>query len=176
MADAVGIVKSLFPTARITSTKRSPTSRLGMANPRSYHNIGRAIDIAPIPGVKFKDYMNSVRNAFKDAGIDIVEAIEEVGKGRSKHATGDHWHIAYSAPKKAPKAPNAAPKQVSAETTRPTSSSAQVAKVEATDMPEAPDFDMEAETESNFASLLAGLGKKKRKSTKKTPGILDGLF
>lgn len=164
MGDAVSIVKSLFPTARITSTKRSPTSRLGMANPRSYHNIGRAIDIAPIPGVKFKDYMNSVSNAFKDAGIEIVEAIEEVGKGRSKHATGDHWHIAYSAPKKAAKAPEKAPEAAP--------------KVEASEgkAPEAPVFDMEAETESNFASLLAGLGKKKRKGKKKLPGILDGLL
>lgn len=165
MGEAVSIVKSLFPTARITSTKRSPTSRLGMANPRSYHNIGRAIDIAPIPGVKFKDYMNSVSNAFKDAGIEIVEAIEEVGKGRSKHATGDHWHIAYSAPKKAAKAPEKAPDATS--------------KVEApgeVKAPEAPDFDMEAETESNFASLLAGLGKKNRKGKKKLPGILDGLL
>lgn len=164
MGDAVSIVKSLFPTARITSTKRSPTSRLGMANPRSYHNIGRAIDIAPIPGVKFKDYMNSVSNAFKDAGIEIVEAIEEVGKGRSKHATGDHWHIAYSAPKKAAKAPEKAPE------------AAPKVKAPEGKAPEAPDFDMEAETESNFASLLAGLGKKKRKGKKKLPGILDGLF
>lgn len=164
MADAVSIVKSLFPTARITSTKRSPTSRLGMANPRSYHNIGRAIDIAPIPGVKFKDYLTSVKSAFKDAGIELVEAIEEVGKGRSKHATGDHWHIAYSAPKKAAKSPEKAPEAAP--------------KVEAPEAkaPEAPDFDMEAETESNFASLLAGLGKKKRKGKKKLPGILDGLF
>lgn len=39
-------------------------------------------------------------------------------------------------------------------------------------------FDVEGETESSFASLLAkiGMGGKKRKSTKKTPGILDGLF
>lgn len=164
MGDAVSIVKSLFPTARITSTKRSPTSRLGMANPRSYHNIGKAIDIAPIPGVKFKDYLTSVKSAFKDAGIELVEAIEEVGKGRSKHATGDHWHIAYSAPKKAAKAPEKAPEAAP--------------KVEAPEdkAPEAPDFDMEAETESNFASLLAGLGKKKRKGKEKLPGILDGLF
>ena len=39
-------------------------------------------------------------------------------------------------------------------------------------------FDVEGETESNFASLLAkiGIGGRKRKSTKKAPGILDGLF
>ena len=39
-------------------------------------------------------------------------------------------------------------------------------------------MDLEADTESNFASLLAkiGIGKKKRKTAKKAPGILDGLF
>jgi len=168
MSDAVNLVKSLFPTARVTSTRRSPTSVLGRKNPRSYHNIGRAIDIAPIPGVTFKDYLSSVRGAFKDAGIDIVEALEEVGKGRSKYATGDHWHIAYSAPKaskpavKAPETVNIAP-----------------AEAKGVDIPEAPDFDVEGATEENFASLLAKIGtggKKKRKPKNKLPGILDGLF
>lgn len=45
--------------------------------------------------------------------------------------------------------------------------------------PYTPDpMDLEADTESNFASLLAkiGIGKKKRKTAKKAPGILDGLF
>lgn len=38
--------------------------------------------------------------------------------------------------------------------------------------------DVEAETESNFASLLSkiGMGAKRKRQTKKTPGILDGLF
>ena len=39
--------------------------------------------------------------------------------------------------------------------------------------------DVEAETESNFASLLAKIGvggKTKRSTKKKSPGILDGLF
>lgn len=168
MADAVNLVKSLFPTARVTSTKRSPTSVLGRKNPRSYHNIGKAIDIAPIPGIKFKDYVSSVRSAFKDAGLDLVETIEEVGKGRSKHATGDHWHIAYTSGSKAPKAAVKAPKPD------------QMASVdvEKPDMPDAPDFDLEAETESNFASLLSkiGAGKKKRSTKRKMPGILDGLI
>lgn len=164
MSDAVNLVKSLFPTARVTSTKRSPTSVLGRKNPRSYHNIGRAIDIAPIPGIKFKDYVSSLKNA----GLDVVEAIEEVGKGRSKHATGDHWHIAYTTGSKAPKAAVKAPK------------ADQMASVdvEKPDMPDAPDFDIEAETESNFASLLSkiGAGKKKRSTKRKMPGILDGLI
>lgn len=164
MSDAVNLVKSLFPTARVTSTKRSPTSILGRKNPRSYHNIGKAIDIAPIPGIKFKDYVSSLKNA----GLDVVEAIEEVGKGRSKHATGDHWHVAYATGSKAPKAAVKAPK------------AAQMASVdvEKPDMPDAPDFDLEAETESNFASLLSkiGAGKKKRSTKRKMPGILDGLI
>lgn len=40
-------------------------------------------------------------------------------------------------------------------------------------------IDVEAETESNFASLLAKIGvggKKKRSTKKKTPGILDGIL
>jgi len=162
MSDAVNIVKTLFPTARITSTKRSPSSALGRANPRSYHNIGKAIDIAPIPGIKFKDYVRSL----KGAGLDIVEAKEEVGKGRSKHATGDHWHIAYSGGMNAPKAPEKAPEGV------------KMASVEADtpDMPKAPEFDVAAATEENFASLLAGLGKKKRSKKAKPMGILAGLI
>jgi len=162
MTDVPGIVKSLFPTARITSTKRSPMSALGRANPRSYHNIGQAIDIAPIPGVKFEDYVTSLRNA----GVQIIEAKNEVGKGRSKHATGDHWHIAYAPTKKAPKAPVKAPEAVKMAS----------AKMDTPDMPDAPDFDLEAETESQFASLLAGIGKKKRKKKTKPMGILAGLI
>jgi len=40
-------------------------------------------------------------------------------------------------------------------------------------------IDVEAETESNFASLLAKIGiggKKKRSTKKKLPGILDGIL
>lgn len=174
MPDAVNLVKSLFPTARVTSTKRSPTSVLGRKNPRSYHNIGKAIDIAPIPGIKFKDYVSSLKNA----GLDVVEAIEEVGKGRSKHATGDHWHVAYATGSKAPKAAVKAPKDVVQPPKADQMASVDVEKPEKPDMPDAPDFDLEAETESNFASLLSkiGAGKKKRSTKRKMPGILDGLI
>lgn len=163
MKDVPGLVQSLFPTARITSTYRSPSSALGRANPRSYHNINQAIDIAPIPGIKFKDYVTSLRNA----GVNIVEALEEVGAKRSKHATGNHWHIAYEPDVVSPKPPVKAPEEVkmaSAETDTP-------------DAPDVPKFDVAAETESNFASLLAGLGKKKSKGKKAKPiGILAGLI
>lgn len=162
MSDVVKLVKSLFPTARITSTKRSPSDPLSRANPRSYHIQGKAIDIAPIPGVKFKDYVMSLENA----GLKIIEKKEEVGKGRSKHATGDHWHIAYEEVAPKPKAPAKAPEEVKMAST----------EMDTPDMPDAPDFDIEAETESNFASLLAGLGKKKRSKKSKPMGILAGLI
>jgi len=44
------------------------------------------------------------------------------------------------------------------------------------DMPKAPEFDIAGATEENFASLLAGLGKKKRSEKSKPMGILDGLI
>lgn len=83
-------IQQTFPGVRITSTKRDPNSALGRANPRSYHNVGQAVDVAPIPGVSFEQYVSTL----KQSGVPIVEAIDEV-KHPSKHATGPHWHIAY---------------------------------------------------------------------------------
>lgn len=56
---------------------------------------------------------------------------------------------------------------------RPARKAAQVAKVETPYTPK--QIDIDAETESNFASLLAGLGKKK-KGKKKAMGILAGII
>lgn len=70
-------------------------------------------------------------------------------------------------------APNVAPKVARSEPGKPLTMKLDEPK------PYTPEpMDLEADTESNFASLLAkiGIGGKKRKSTKKTPGILDGLF
>lgn len=78
-----------FPGARVTSGKRDPNSRLGRANPRSFHNIGQAWDVAPIPGMTFDQY----RDRVKQDGWNVREAIDEV-KNPSRHATGPHWHVA----------------------------------------------------------------------------------
>jgi len=78
-----------FPGVRVTSTKRNPNSPLGRANPRSYHNIGQAVDIAPIPGMNFNDYVNRVKQDY-----NVLEARDEVNNP-SSHATGPHWHLAY---------------------------------------------------------------------------------
>lgn len=90
VADAKTVARSLFPNIAITDHKRDPNSALGKANPGSWHNkSGAAIDVKPIPGMSFQQYVKR----YRDAGYEILEARNEVGKGRSPHATGDHWHI-----------------------------------------------------------------------------------
>ena len=84
------VIEDLFPDAQITDDLRDPNSDLGKKNPSSYHvGTDGAVDIRPIPGMTFDEFVNTV----KAEGYDVVEAIDETGKGRSKHATGPHWHI-----------------------------------------------------------------------------------
>lgn len=82
-------LSTAFPGVRVTSSKRDPNSRLGRANPKSFHNIGMAWDVAPIPGMTFDQYKSRV----EQDGWNVREAIDEV-KNPSKHATGPHWHMA----------------------------------------------------------------------------------
>lgn len=90
VADAKAVARDLFPNIAITSGRRDPSSALGRANPKSFHNsTDAAIDVKPIPGMSFSDYVKR----YRDAGYTILEARNEVGKGRSPHATGDHWHV-----------------------------------------------------------------------------------
>lgn len=83
------VIGQLFPNARITSGYRGPEHPLSKKNPKSYHarSVG-AVDIAPIPGMTFEQYIARIR----DAGYKIIEARDEV-KNPSKHATGPHWHV-----------------------------------------------------------------------------------
>lgn len=90
VSDAASVAKSLFPGVEITQQRRDPNSSLGKANPNSWHNkSGAAIDVRPIKGMTFAQYVKR----FADAGYTILEAKNEVGAGRSKWATGDHWHV-----------------------------------------------------------------------------------
>lgn len=83
------MISSLFPNARITSGYRGPNDPLSLKNPSSYHATTQgAVDIAPIPGMTFDQYVSAIRNA----GYRIVEARDEV-KNPSKYATGPHWHV-----------------------------------------------------------------------------------
>lgn len=86
-------LKQLVPGAVQTSGARAENDPLSLKNPSSYHSVkngGRAIDVAPIKGMTFDQYVQR----WRDAGFTVVEALEEVGSKRSPHATGDHWHIA----------------------------------------------------------------------------------
>lgn len=102
VASPLDILHQLYPSARVTSTRRDPNSPLGRANPRSYHNIGQAFDVAPIPGVRFGDYVNSL----KSNGVNVVEALDEATHPLP-HTTGPNWHIAFGgasvAPQKKPR-------------------------------------------------------------------------
>ena len=83
------MIGQLFPNARITSGYRGPNDPLSKKNPTSYHASTKgAVDIAPIPGVSFNEYIAGIRRA----GYKIIEARDEV-KNPSKNATGPHWHV-----------------------------------------------------------------------------------
>lgn len=89
VSDGSAIVQGLFPEARITQVRRDPNSALGRANPSSYHNrTAAAVDVAPIPGMTFDQFIGRIR----DAGHSIIESRDEVANP-SSHATGPHWHV-----------------------------------------------------------------------------------
>ena len=82
------MARQLFPNARVTSGYRPPDHPLSKANPKSWHTRSRAaVDVAPIQGMTFNDYLNRYRNA----GYGIIESRDEVANP-SRHATGPHWH------------------------------------------------------------------------------------
>lgn len=87
------VIEGLFPEAVVTDDVRDPNSKLGRANPGSYHvKSDEAVDVRPIPGMTFEEFIQQI----EDAGYTIIEAInEDEGSGgkRSAHATGNHWHV-----------------------------------------------------------------------------------
>ncbi len=88
--NGVQVTQALYPQARVTSGYRAPDDPLSKANPKSWHtNSHAAVDVAPIKGMSFDEYLQG----YRDAGYQIIEAKNEVGDGRSAHATGDHWHV-----------------------------------------------------------------------------------
>ena len=83
------MIANLFPDARITSGYRGSDNPLSKSNPSSYHARTKgAVDIAPIAGMTFEQYIARIRKA----GYRIVEARDEV-RNPSKDATGPHWHV-----------------------------------------------------------------------------------
>jgi hypothetical protein len=98
VSDAGGIARSLFPDVQVTQVRRDPNSSLGKKNPKSWHNrSGAAVDVAPIEGMTFQQYVQR----YRDAGYTILEARDEVANP-SKHATGPHWHVVLGGGPKGP--------------------------------------------------------------------------
>ena len=92
--DGVAVVRSVYPAAVVTSNYRPADHPLSKANPTSWHTKSHAaVDVKPIAGMTFSQYLQG----FQDAGYRIIEAKNEVGAGRSAHATGDHWHVVLGA-------------------------------------------------------------------------------
>lgn len=90
VSDGRNTLAAILPEARITSGYRPADHPLSRANPRSYHTRTRAaVDIAPIPGMTFEQ----AKQRIQSAGYGLIEALNETGGGRSRHATGDHWHF-----------------------------------------------------------------------------------
>jgi hypothetical protein len=84
------IIERIFPgVVHVTEDVRDPKSRLGRANPGSYHNKSQnAVDVRPIPGMTFNQFLTQI----KQSGHEIIEARDEVNNP-SGHATGPHWHV-----------------------------------------------------------------------------------
>lgn len=83
------VIGELFPNAQVTSGYRGPEHPLSKKNPRSYHaSTAGAVDVRPISGVTFEQYLARIRQA----GYRIIEARDEV-RNPSKNATGPHWHV-----------------------------------------------------------------------------------
>lgn len=89
VTNAGAIVSQLYPSAQITSTRRDPNSALGRANPNSWHNTtGAAVDVRPIPGMTFNQYVSGIRAR----GYQIIEARDEVTRP-ARDTTGPNWHV-----------------------------------------------------------------------------------
>ena len=81
---------------QVTGGRRDPNSRLGRANPKSWHNRGQlydegfgAFDVRPRKDMTFDQF----RQKAEADGWNVREAIDEV-KNPSRHATGPHRHMA----------------------------------------------------------------------------------
>lgn len=98
LASLLGTIRNLYPQARVTSGYRGPDNPLTRRNPASFHALGspsdpRAVDVAPIPGVTFGDYVSSV----KKAGVPVAQAFDEASHP-FPWTTGPNWHLATGNP------------------------------------------------------------------------------
>lgn len=93
LSSLLATIQKLYPQARVTSGYRGPNNPLTQAHPGSFHAQGNpedpgAVDVAPIPGVDFNQYVNSI----KRAGVPVAQAFDEQ-KHPFSWTTGPNWHI-----------------------------------------------------------------------------------
>ena len=89
VANGVAALQSVLPGARVTSGYRGPNHPLSQKNPSSFHaRTKAAVDIVPIKGMTFEQARAKLAQQYT-----LIEAINETGNGRTKNATGDHWHF-----------------------------------------------------------------------------------
>lgn len=89
--NAKSVAEKLFPGATVTSWKRRP-GQAGKAGDKSWHvKSGAAIDVAPIKGMTFEQYVQK----YRDAGYNVIEWIDETDPATAKQtgSTGPHWHV-----------------------------------------------------------------------------------
>jgi hypothetical protein len=93
LTSLLATIHGIYPQARVTSGYRGPNDPLTQRNPRSMHAMGspddpRAVDVAPIPGVNFDQYVSSI----KKAGVPVAQAFDEASHP-FPWTTGPNWHI-----------------------------------------------------------------------------------
>lgn len=85
---ATQFLMAQWPNAVRTGGDRTPERNAEVnGSPTSHHLRGNAIDVRPIPGVTFEQFVQR----YRDAGFNILEAKDET---RQTQGTGPHWHIA----------------------------------------------------------------------------------
>lgn len=95
--DVPTAIKRMFPGVKVTSFKRTRIEQDALiasgatAAKNSHHLDGHAIDVKPIDGMTFNDYVKTLRAN----GVNVIEALDETGKGKGQ-GTGAHWHVAWA--------------------------------------------------------------------------------
>lgn len=90
IGNANEVARQLFPGVHVTSWKRG-AGGAGSATSHHKDGVGAAVDVAPIKGMTFDQYVQK----YRDAGYNIIEWIDETDAETRKKTggTGPHWHI-----------------------------------------------------------------------------------
>lgn len=88
--NAKAVAGQLFPGVVVTSWKR-PKGGAGSDTSHHKDGTGSAVDVRPIKGMTFEQYVQK----YRDAGYNLIEWIDETDPATAKKtgATGPHWHV-----------------------------------------------------------------------------------